>query len=158
MRKRSRLFVPAGALVAGAAGWFWLTSAPTQAAPSAADGAAEAVESDMHEFMEYVFQPTYQRLKKTMAEAPSDNAGWKGMKADSLILAEGGNLLLLRKSKENTDDWTQHSIAVRDVGGKLYRAAQSKDYAAARQHYETMITNCNACHQQFAHGEHILKP
>src|SRR5579862_5043618 len=54
------------------------------------------VDRSMHEFMEYYFQPTYLRLKPVMAAAPADNAGWKAIKADSLLLAEGGNLLLLR--------------------------------------------------------------
>ena len=63
---------------------------------AAMNQATEAVEPDMHEFMEYYFQPTYRRLKETMAAAPADNAGWKAIKADSIILAESGNLLIGR--------------------------------------------------------------
>ena len=29
----------------------------------------------MHEFMEYVFEPNYKRLKVVMASEPADNAG-----------------------------------------------------------------------------------
>ncbi len=39
----------------------------------------------MHEFMEYMFQPTYKRLQKSIAAEPTDKAGWKGIKADSLV-------------------------------------------------------------------------
>jgi hypothetical protein len=46
----------------------------------------QPVEMDMHEFMEYVFQPTYKRLKSSMASEPADNV-WKGIKSDALILA-----------------------------------------------------------------------
>ncbi len=35
------------------------------------------VEDSMHEFMEYVFQPTYLRLKQSMAAAPADNKDGK---------------------------------------------------------------------------------
>ena len=35
------------------------------------------VEKSMHEFMEYVFQPGYKRLKKNMASEPANKAAWK---------------------------------------------------------------------------------
>ncbi len=142
-----------------AAGWIWTESTSLQAAPpETTSGAAKPVESDMHEFMEYVFQPTFKRLKPVMAAEPADNAAWKTIKADGLILAEGGNLLLIRQPKDDAADWVNHSVQVRDFGGQLYRAAKAKDYTNARKHYESMVKNCNACHQQFAGGEHILTP
>ena len=119
------------------------------------DGKPLAVEKSMHEFMEYYFQPTYLRLKSTMAAAPADNQGWKAIKSDSLILAEGGNLLLGRKDPAK---WNEFSIAVRESGHELYRFARKKDFAQARQAYERMLTNCNSCHKQFAGGKHILAP
>lgn len=142
-----------------AAGWLWSESLSVQAAPAVGtQDAAEPVEPDMHEFMEYVFQPTFKRLKPAMADAPADNQGWKAIKADSLILAEGGNLLLIRQPKEHAGDWAKHSVQVRDFGGQMYRAAQAKDFINARKHYELMVQNCNACHRQFADGKHILTP
>ena len=60
----------------------------------------QPVEKNMHEFMEYVFQPTYQRLKQSMAGLPANSGAWKGIKSDALILAEGGNLLLLRARRK----------------------------------------------------------
>ena len=65
----------------------------------------EPVEESMHEFMEYVFQPTYKRLKTQMAAEEKNNAAWKAVKSDSLILAESSNLLLLRLPKEDAKAW-----------------------------------------------------
>jgi hypothetical protein len=142
-----------------AAGWLWSESISVQAAPAVGkEDAAEPVESDMHEFMEYVFQPTFKRLKPVMAAAPVDNAAWKAIKADALLFAEGGNLLLIRQPTDDAADWVKHSVKVRDFGGQLYRAAKAKDYTNTRKHYESMVQHCNACHQQFAGGEHILTP
>ncbi|GAA4442060.1 hypothetical protein [Bremerella cremea] len=136
-----------------------ISSPKVQAAdPSLKADGPVPVEPDMHEFMEYVFQPTFKRLKPAMAEAPADNAGWKVLKEGSLKLAEGGNLLLARVPKEDSADWIKHSIGVRDFGGKFYRASQAKDFATAKKNYESMVQSCNACHHQFAHGEHILTP
>ncbi|MCO8123362.1 cytochrome c [Stieleria sp. TO1_6] len=116
------------------------------------------VEGDMHEFMEYVFQPTYKRLKESMAISEKDNANWKSIKSDSLILAEGGNLLLFRGSASESQDWNQHATTVRKFGGQLYQAAKQKNQADSEVAYRTMIQNCNACHQDFADGEHQLAP
>lgn len=132
-----------------------LTMQPLRAAEPS--GGA-AVEDDMHEFMEYVFQPTYKRLKVAMATAPADKKGWKPIKADALILAEGGNLLLLRTPEDEGAQWEQFSLEVRKSGGELYRAAKKGDYTAAQSHYQAMIKSCNACHQEFAGGEYQLKP
>lgn len=125
-----------------------------------ADGSADsqAVEPNMHEFMEYVFEPGYLRLKANMAAAPADNKVWKGIKGDALSLAEAGNLLLLRGPQEKRADWTKTSLAVRTAGGELYQAARKKDYPAAQAAYTTMLKNCNQCHQQFANGKHQLAP
>ena len=120
--------------------------------------AAKPVETDMHEFMEYLFEPSYKRLRPLMASAPADNAAWKGIKGDSLVLAEGGNLLLQRLPEQDQAAWTELSMAVRTSGGALYQAARKKDYATARQQYEAMIKKCNACHTKFADGEHQLLP
>jgi len=118
----------------------------------------QPVEKDMHEFMEYVFEPTYKRLKQSMSREPADNNAWKGVKSDALILAEGGNLLMFRGSKKGTAAWGELSAAVRDSGSKLYQAAKQKDYRSTREHYEAMLQNCNSCHKKFAEGKHQVSP
>jgi hypothetical protein len=126
--------------------------------PAAAEPAPQAVEADMHHFMEYLVEPAYLRLQSSMAGAPADNAGWKAIKGDPLLLAEATNLLFARLPKENARAWKQTSADVRASGAALYEAAKKKDYAVARRSYEAMIKNCNACHEQFHKGEPVLKP
>lgn len=136
-----------------------LASRATAAEANKADASgAKPVEDSMHEFMEYVFQPNYKRLKVIMAAEPADNAGWKAIKGDALSLAEACNLLLIRVPEDDGDDWKRLSVAARDAGGAFYQAARAKDYKAAFAAYATMLTKCNACHDQFAGGEHQLTP
>ena len=116
------------------------------------------VDDDMHHFMEYVFEPSYKRLKTQMAEEPKDKEGWKAIKGDSLTLAEVANLLMTRAPDEDADAWREQSAAVRVHGGELYQAARKSDFAAARKAYVTMLNNCNACHTKFADGKHQLQP
>ena len=112
----------------------------------------------MHEFMEYVFEPPYKRLRAAMASEPADRRAWKPVKAEALALAESANLLLFRAPEEDGDDWKKLSVAVRTSGGALYQAARTRDFAAATKHYRAMLQQCNACHTQFAGGEHQLQP
>jgi len=125
------------------------------AADPAADGPV-VVESSMHEFMEYVYQPTYLRLKANMAKVSADPAPWKELKADALILAESGNLLLMRGPDENRADWNRHSVATREMAAELYKAARAEDAGKAKMAYTELITRCNACHDDFADGKHQL--
>ncbi|MGL5094604.1 MAG: hypothetical protein ACRDD1_03400 [Planctomycetia bacterium] len=138
-----------------------LDGASNQSAVAAAEkepSAVAPVETDMHEFMEYAFQPPYKRLKQAMAAAPTDKAAWKGIKSDALILAEGGNSLLAHAPKDGAEDWTKFSTDVRAHGGAFYKAAKAKNFETAKTHYASMLKSCNACHDQFADGEHQLTP
>jgi hypothetical protein len=98
------------------------------------------------------------RLKQAMASEPADNVRWKAIKSDALILAEGGNLLLVRTPLEDSKAWNEGSATVRELGGSLYESAKKKDYKSARRNYETLLLNCNRCHTKFAKGEHQLVP
>ena len=146
-----------------AAGLIWFGTTSDTPSIARADEARQAagpapVETDMHEFMEYAFQPAYLRLQAAIAAEPKDNAGWKAIKADALVLAEGGNLLLIRPAADDAADWNTYSVDVRRLGGELYAAARKKDFATARKQYQAMLVRCNACHDQFAGGEHQLEP
>jgi hypothetical protein len=124
--------------------------APTKAAPMALD-------LTMHDFMEAVFQGTYRRLKAAIATAPKDNAGWKAVRTDAVVLAEGCNLVLLRTPKQDGDKWNELTVAVRDSGAELVKAAKARDFPTSRKAYELMIDRCNACHTKFDDGKNQLE-
>jgi hypothetical protein len=157
---RSRIVLTASVVVL-----FWLCGSHTGAVrPTAradekpAVGSPVPVETSMHDFMEGVFQGPYRRLKTSMAAEPKDNAGWKAIRSEALILAEGGNLLLLRKPVKDADEWAKYSAASRDAGAELFKAAKAKDFAASKKAYTAMLTQCNACHKKFDEGKNILMP
>jgi hypothetical protein len=112
----------------------------------------------MHEFMEYACEEPYKRLKAALAAAPANNAAWKVIKSDALLLAESGNLLLMRGPEERRNDWAALSQSMRDKGAALYREGKAKNFEGARARWEALIVQCNACHKAFADGEHQLAP
>lgn len=118
------------------------------------------VEDDMHEFMEYAFEPFFKELRATMKSEPADRNAWKPVKANSLILAENGNLLMMRGPEDGEEKraWNALAADLREHGRLLYQQAKKRDYTQARKHYEAFVTKCNACHEKFADGEHMLKP
>lgn len=155
LRRSSLIWISLAASLATLA---WLSRPVVADDPIGTLASALPVEKSMHEFMEYVFEPGYKRLKANLAAAPADNAGWKAIKGDALVLAEATNLLFDRLPEEKSNDWIEHAAASRAQGALLYQAAKKKDYTAARAAWETMLTKCNGCHKQFADGEHQLAP
>lgn len=151
-----RVFVCLAAALLGA-GFVIGTGGP---APARAAEKAELVPVpvNMHDFMEGMFQAPYRRLKPAMAAEPKDNAGWKAIRSDALILAEGSNLLLTRKPEKDAAEWSKFSAASRDAGADMVKAAKAKDFAATKKAYEAMLGHCNACHKKFEDGKHILAP
>jgi hypothetical protein len=122
-----------------------------------AQEAAAPVEEDMHEFMEYVFQPTYLRLKKSISELSPNQPDWKAIKSDTLILAESTNLLLHRGEKDDPA-WRKHALEVRQAGATLYAATKASNVEQTRAGFAAMLTRCNACHEEFTGGEPKLTP
>lgn len=99
--------------------------------------------------MEYVHEPVIGDLKAAMAHAPTDDDGWEAIESSALIMAESGNLLLLRGPSEHRDLWVKASIGLREAGADLYHAAQKKDYKAARANFKLMAAQCMECHKHF---------
>lgn len=154
-----KLLLGTAVVSALAVGFAGTTSVPSLAGDgSKSQGEMVPVETDLHEYMEYMNQPHYLQLKQELASEPANGKAWVKVKSAALVLAEGGNLLMLRKPEENAAEWVRYSKDVRDDGSKLYRAGLAKDYKQARMHYEAMLKDCNACHDQFAGGEYQLKP
>lgn len=127
-------------------------------APAADPALNKPVDDDMHHFMEYVFEAPYVRLKASLAQAPADKKAWRAVKEDSLLLAEVTTLLAARGPEKDGADWQKHTLATRKDASALYQAARASDFATARKAYTAMLQQCNACHKQFADGEHQLKP
>lgn len=135
------------------------TQESQKAQPAAADLTFEPVDN-MHHFMEYIAQPRYRSLKKSLAgDPPANRKGWKSIKSDALILTETTALLADRipegATAEQATQWRQISHDVYTAGKALYKSAG--DFDAAKKNYSSMIDSCNQCHQSFADGKYQLK-
>lgn len=139
--------------------WLNFQFQTTAAEPTGvADEEIKPLDVNMHDFMEGMFQAPYRRLKVAMEKEPTDPQGWKALRSDAIILAEGSNLLLIRKPEKDVEDWLKHSVATRNAGAEIIKAAKQRNFTASKEAYVRMLDHCNACHKQFENGKHIMKP
>jgi len=116
---------------------------------------SKAVESSIHEFMEGVNKPAYQRLVACLSQNILDENAWKAVLADSLLLAESGNLLLMRPVQD-PQAWSVNATNIRESGTVLYESAKLKEITPVRLKFDVMLNDCDACHQQFGTGMSAL--
>lgn len=100
--------------------------------------------------MEGLNEPNYRGLETILAKAPSDAEAWTFVRGQALLIAEGGNLLLLRPPRgRGRDVWLQRAADLRQAATRLARAAGDEDYARARTNLGDLANACNRCHQTF---------
>lgn len=107
--------------------------------------------ADTRLLMEGIADPNIRGLGKHLAEKPKEAEAWGFIRGQSLLIAEMGNLLMLRppRSADSEDSWMTHSTELREAGSALARAAAAKDYAKSRTGLANLANACNRCHQTF---------
>ncbi|QEL13598.1 cytochrome c [Limnoglobus roseus] len=97
-------------------------------------------------------------LNRTFQEKPADAQTWAFARGQSLLIAETGNLLMMRppKTRQAQDTWMAKAADLREAGVKLAKAAAGKDYAAARAGVASMANACNRCHEAFRVAERVV--
>jgi len=112
-----------------------------------------------HELMEMFNQPLYKRLSAAMAKPPQNDRQWKTLAERGWQAAEIANLVAIRDHEHSTDAWTSFSSQLQRHGSELAEAAESKDFATAKEAYTSLIGTCNACHNRYgANHAPFLKP
>jgi cytochrome c556 len=95
--------------------------------------------------------PNLEGLGKLLSEKPKDADAWGFARGQALIIAETGNLLMLRPPRTATGEepWMQQAAALREAGATLAKIAAANDYTKARAALASVANVCNRCHQTF---------
>ena len=90
-------------------------------------------------------------LANLLRDKPADADAWKFARGQALLVAETGNLLLMRppRSADGQDAWRIHAADLRETATTLAQATATKDYAKARAGLANVANVCNRCHQAF---------
>jgi hypothetical protein len=106
--------------------------------------------------MEGLLQANMRGLERILRQQPSDDSAWIFARGQSLIIAETGNLLLLRPPRTSGQDaWIDLAAELRSKATNLARSAAAKDLERSRTGLAELAVSCNRCHQAFGQQTRI---
>jgi cytochrome c556 len=134
---------------------FALALGPVQSQPRGAPKLEPVAETKL--LMEGLAEPNTRALGKLLNGKPQGADAWAFARGQALLLAETGNLLLIRppRAKASQDAWSQHAADLRDSATALARAAAAKETAQARAALANVGNACNRCHRAFGTGPRV---
>ncbi len=105
--------------------------------------------ADTKLLMEGLASPNARALGKLLATRPKEAKAWTFARGQALLLAETGNLLLMRPPKVpgTQDVWTASAAELRTSATSVARAAAAKDYLQTRVSLAAVANACNRCHR-----------
>ncbi len=118
--------------------------------PTKVEARLEAI-AETHLLMEGLADPNFHGLERLLAEKPAEAQAWAFARGRALLLAETGNLLMLRppKGTQAQPIWFQRAIDLRRQATELAQALAKKDFPGSRAALVEMANSCNRCHQAF---------
>lgn len=100
--------------------------------------------------MEGLNLPNYQALQRNLKQQPADTETWVYVRGQALLIAECGNLLLVRPPRNAGQAvWLDRAADLRTAATRLARAAAGRDYDRSRSALLDVAAACNSCHQSF---------
>ena len=100
--------------------------------------------------MEGLLQPNFRGLEGILKEKPASDEAWAFARGQALLIAETGNLLLLRPPHNlGRDTWQQRAMDLRSAATDLARLLAARDFERSRAHMLIVANVCNRCHQTF---------
>lgn len=100
--------------------------------------------------MEGLLQPNFRGLEGILKEKPASDEAWTFARGQALLMAETGNLLLLRPPhNQGRDIWQQRAMDLRSAATNLARLVAARDFERSRAHMLIVANVCNRCHQTF---------
>jgi cytochrome c556 len=127
-----------------------LTLQAASSRPAAKDGPRLVPVAETKLLMEGLAQANFRGLERLLKEKPADVEAWTFARGQALLIAETGNLLMLRPPRNPAEKiWMDRAGALRGTATNLARLLASRDYEKSRQTLALLANTCNACHQSF---------
>lgn len=124
--------------------------APGQPQPTSAASGRPVPVAETRLLMQGINMPNFHGLEDLLRKPPADTDAWVFARGQALLIAESGNLLMLRPPRrQGRDAWMQRSEELRDTATRLARDASSRNLDAARSDFKALADTCNHCHQTF---------
>ena len=100
--------------------------------------------------MEGIAHANFKGLERMLKEKPEDTEAWTFARGQALLIAETGNLLLMRPPKnQGQDAWNKNAVELREAATRLGRSVASRDLNECRARLIEVANSCNKCHTSF---------
>ena len=100
--------------------------------------------------MEGVAQANYLGMERNLKQKPADAETWTFVRGQALLVAESGNLLLMRPPRNAGEAaWMQKATELRDAASTLAKHAGNRDYDKSKVALVDVTNTCNRCQQTF---------
>jgi hypothetical protein len=80
---------------------------------------------------------------------PTSGDEWAVLQAQTLMLAESANLLLMPERARDQEQWMQDALLMLEAGETAYRAAKDRDVAGLEAASDPLYESCVTCHQHY---------
>lgn len=100
--------------------------------------------------MQGINMPNFHGLEELLQKKSLDTDAWTFARGQALLIAESGNLLLLRPPRgQGRDAWFDAAADLRLTATRLARATAGRDLNATRTAFAAVAASCNRCHETF---------
>lgn len=123
-------------------------SAPTPTTTPTAKTPARHV-GTMSELMADFIYPASDAVFYISSRTPATSEEWMALQAQTLMLAESANLLMMPGRALDQDRWMSDAKLLLEAGEAAYRAAKDRDVAALEALSDQMYESCVTCHRNY---------
>lgn len=126
--------------------------APGQPAPRPAEKFTPRLESiaETKLLMEGLAHANFRGLEKLLSKKPESVEAWTFARGQALLIAETGNLLMLRPPRNDGRElWHMRATELRESATALARTVARSDHEKSREGLRTLAQSCNKCHESF---------
>jgi hypothetical protein len=100
--------------------------------------------------MDGLNQANFTGLERLLKQKPADAEAWSFARGQALLIAETGNLLMLRPPKNPGEvAWMDRCRELREAATGLARAVSTRDFDRSRTALTDVADACTRCHQTF---------
>jgi cytochrome c553 len=104
------------------------------------------------EIMDAITLPYSDALLYIQRNPPQTDRDWETLQMQALMLAESGNLLMMKNRAKNQGEWMKDARLLVDAGAAAVKATRAKDMQAVLALNEQIVNSCITCHKKFRSG------
>lgn len=101
------------------------------------------------EIMVAIILPYSDALLYIERNPPKNDRDWEALRMQALMLAESGNLLMMKGRAKDQRQWTKDARLLVEAGIAAVKATRAKDMQAVLGLNEQIVNSCIICHTQF---------